>query len=167
MPAYIYSDSRAQFNSELWIAVSKLHGTLHHCTTAYHLQANRLVERFHRYLKSAFRARLPGPYWLDELPWVLFGIHTAPKEDLENSSTEIVHGSPFTVPGDFVVSPPSTVLNAFNFLPILREKVQGWATVPTSQHGTATFLVLPDLMTSVFVVCGLRCTPYPTAKAIC
>ena len=47
----------------------------------YHHQANGLVERFHCHLKSALRARLTGPNWFQELPWVLLVIRTAPKED--------------------------------------------------------------------------------------
>lgn len=43
----------------------------HQATTAYHPQANGLVERIHRHLKSALRARLSGPNWVDELPWIL------------------------------------------------------------------------------------------------
>lgn len=56
--------------------------------TSHHCLPPGLVERFHRHLKSALRARLSGPNWLDELPWVLLGIRTAPKEDLGCSSAE-------------------------------------------------------------------------------
>ena len=64
------------------------------------------MERFHRHLKSALRTRLTGPNWIDELPWVLLGIHTAPKEDLRTSSAELVYG--ITLPGDFVAAPNTT-----------------------------------------------------------
>ena len=39
--------------------------------------------------------------WAQELPWVLLGIRTAPKEDLGCSSAELVYGAPVTVPGEF------------------------------------------------------------------
>ena len=81
LPAEISSDRGAQFTSKLWTTVSQLLGMKHSRTTSYHPQANGLVERFHRHLKSALLARLTGPNWIDELPWVLLGIRTAPKED--------------------------------------------------------------------------------------
>ena len=96
------SDRGPQFTSQLWQAVAQLLGTRIHLTTAYHPQANGLVERFHRHLKSALRARLTGPNWTRELPWVLLGIRTAPKEDFGCSSVELVYGVPLTVPGDFI-----------------------------------------------------------------
>ena len=58
-------------------------------STAYHPQANGLVERFHRTMKAALKARLTGPNWFDELPWVLLGLRTAPKDDLQSSSAEL------------------------------------------------------------------------------
>ena len=83
IPLHISSDRGPQFTSQLWMSVAKLLGTQVHHTTAYHPQANGLVERFHRHLKSALRARLTGPNWINELPWVLPGIRTTPKEDFE------------------------------------------------------------------------------------
>ena len=99
VPMNMYSDRGLQFTSQLWASISKLFGTKLHHTTAYHPQSNGLVERFHRHLKSALRAHLSGPNWSDELPWVLLGIRTAPKEDLDCSSAELVYGTPLTVPG--------------------------------------------------------------------
>jgi hypothetical protein len=72
-----------------------------HPTTTYHPQANGLMERNHRDLKAALKCRLNSPNWIDELPWVLLGLRTAPKEDLHSLSAELVYGSPLTVPVDF------------------------------------------------------------------
>ena len=74
VPADIISDRGPQFTSNLWTALSTLLGAQLHRTTAYHPQANGIVERFHRQLKAALRARLTGPDWMDELPLVLLGI---------------------------------------------------------------------------------------------
>ena len=47
-PSVIMSDRGSQFVSELWRHFSTLLGIKLHPTTAYHPQANGLVERFHR-----------------------------------------------------------------------------------------------------------------------
>ena len=88
VPEQITSDRGSQFTSQLWTNVCELMGMSVNHTTAYHPQANGLVERFHRRLKEALRARLTGPNWIDELPWVLLGIRTTPKEDLNISPAE-------------------------------------------------------------------------------
>ena len=105
LPINTSSDRGAQFTSQLWTELSELLGTKLHRTTAYHPQANGLVERFHRHLKAALKARLTDANWMDALPWVLLGIRTAPKEDLNTSSAELVYGAPLTVLGEFVALP--------------------------------------------------------------
>ena len=149
LPSEISSDRGAQFTSKLWANMAQQLGTHHSRTTAYHPQANGLVERFHRSLKSSLRARLTGPNWMNELPWVLLGLRTAPKEDLKTSSAELVYGSPLTVPGDFI--PSSCAPNVENFLPRLRKKVTGFAPIPTSHHGTRSSSVPTDILKSQYV----------------
>ena len=128
-----------------------------HCrTTSYHPQANGLVECFHRHLKSTLRARLTGPNWIDELPWVLLGIRTAPKEDSIHHQLNLVYGAPLTVPGDFVASPNSTA-SPGTLLQTLYDKVQGFMTVPTSQHGTQASSVPPNLHSSQYVFVRRDC----------
>ena len=105
-PSDISSDRGAQFTPELWSAVAQSLGVKLHHTTAYHPQANGLCERFHRSMKAALRASLKDSNWVDKLPWVLLGIRTAPKEDLQSSSAELVYGQPLWVPGDFIPAPP-------------------------------------------------------------
>jgi len=58
-----------------------------------------MVERFHRQLKEALRARSGGTCWLEHLPWVLLGLRTAPKEEAGISSAEAALGSPLQLPG--------------------------------------------------------------------
>jgi len=144
VPSEISSDRGSQFTSELWKALVQLLGVHHSRTTAYHPQANGLVERFHRHLKTALRTRLCGPNWIDELPWVLLGIRTAPKEDLGTSSAELVYGAPLTVPGDFIPSAQSS-LEPLPYLSILRNRLQSLAPVPTSRHGTRPACVPAEL----------------------
>jgi transposase InsO family protein len=53
----------------------------HSQTTTYHLQSNGMVERFHRRLKDALRARCTAANWVDHLPLVLLGLPAAARED--------------------------------------------------------------------------------------
>ena len=56
IPDHITSDRGPQFCSALWAQLLQRLGTLHHLTTAYHPQANSMVERSHRQLKDGLRA---------------------------------------------------------------------------------------------------------------
>jgi len=150
LPLAMSSDRGAQFTSDLWAKMAQMLGMEHSRTTAYHPQANGLVERFHRHMKSSLRARLTGPNWVEELPWVLLGIRTSPKEDLGASSAELVYGTPLTVPGDFLAAPTSSQ-NPAAFLSGLQDTVRAFKPVPTSQHGTHTSSVPPDLHGSQYV----------------
>lgn len=142
VPAHMSSDRGAQFTSQLWTAMSELFGIKLHHTTSYHPQANGLVERFHRHLKDSLKTRLTGNKWIDELPWVLLGIRTSPKEDLKTSSAELVYGAPLTVPGDFLSS-GSAPVSPDKHLQKLRDTVTSFAPVPTSKHGNPKVAV-PD-----------------------
>jgi hypothetical protein len=104
VPAQLTSDRGRQFTSAIWTHVCQQLGVQHCLTTAYHPQANGMVERCHRQLKDALRARLAGTCWPDHLPWVLLGLRAAPKEDSGVSSAELLYGTPLTLPGQFVAA---------------------------------------------------------------
>jgi transposase InsO family protein len=150
MPDDMSSDRGTQFISEFWAALAQLLGTSLHKTTSYHPQANGLVERFHRSLKASLAARLTGPSWFDELPWVMLGIRTAPKEDLGASPAELVFGSPLTVPGEFLGGEENDPDTA-RFLRQLRERVDNLTPTPTSAHGSRTTNVPDPLQSATFV----------------
>ena len=80
-----------------------------------------MVERFHRSLKAALKARLIGNNWVEQLPWVLLGLRTAPKEDLGYSSAELVYGEPLTVPGEFTL-PQAWPWSATEFLTVFEPR---------------------------------------------
>ena len=150
LPADISSDRGPQFISQLWAAIGNLLGVKLHRTTSYHPQANGLWKRFHRHMKSALRARLHGPNWVDELPWVMLGIRTAPKEDLGTSSAELVFGAPLAVPGEFIAAPGATRPPS-DQLRHLRSIVGDLAPVPTSHHGPVSSFVPHTLTVAPFV----------------
>ena len=66
LPSDVSSDRGPQFMSLLWQDLSDLLGTKLHHTTAYHPQANGLVERFHRSMKVSLRARCQSKTFLDD-----------------------------------------------------------------------------------------------------
>lgn len=148
VPQDISSDRGAQFTSAMWTSFNDLLGIKVHRTTSFHPQANGLVERFHRHLKTSLMARLQGPNWIDELPWVMLGIRTSPKEDLLTSSAELVYGSTLSVPGDFFSSRPDSPQER---LPALRDSFRHLVPTPMSRHGRAKTDVPTSLRTSNYV----------------
>ncbi len=138
-----------QFTSAVWSGLCQRLGINHKLTTAYHPQANGLVERFHRQLKEALRARLENGDWYGQLPWVMMGLRAAPKEDCGLSSAELVYGEPLTLPGEFldgVERPPP------GFTQQLRQQMSGFeppATRPQPQQLASA--ALSSLMLAQFV----------------
>jgi hypothetical protein len=65
------------------------------------------VERLHRQLKEALRARQAGVNWEEHLPWVLLGLRVAPKEDSGVSAAQLTFGVQLTLPGDMLGAAPA------------------------------------------------------------
>jgi transposase InsO family protein len=105
VPGTVTTDRGTQFTSALWSSTCTSLGIKHVLTTAYHPQSNGMVERVHRQLKDALCARGAGPAWHSHLPWVLLGLHAAPKEDSAVSSLELVTGTPLVLPGQLLHVP--------------------------------------------------------------
>ena len=101
IPTDVTSDQGACFTSATWTNLAKVLGYSLHYTTSYHPASNGLVERFHRSLKTALRARCTNSNWLAELPWVLLGLRTAIKDATEASPAEMLYGQTIAVPGEF------------------------------------------------------------------
>ncbi len=99
VPAVITSDRGTQFTSPVWEALCKGLHIQQITTTAFHPCSNGMVERCHRQLKDALRARSVANDWPDHLPWVLLGMRAAPKEDSTVASAEMVLGDPLMLPG--------------------------------------------------------------------
>jgi hypothetical protein len=150
VPDTITSDRGPQFTSSLWAALCSLLSIKHTQTTAYHPQSNGLVERFHRRLKDALRARAAGADWYNHVPWVLLGMRTACSEDADFSPAEAVFGSQLILPGQFLSTPepPSP-----NFLQEFQGLLAGRSPRQTSHHTTPLPVSLPeDLLLSRFVL---------------
>lgn len=119
MPLDITSNRGCQFTSTVWnhfvssLGV-KLHRTLH--TT---LKQMGIIEKLHQSLKASLRARLSGPNWLDDLPWIMLSLRTTPKPDLHHFlATMIFKHQPLLLGTSG--SPPSPDKVTFTHLPCHR-----------------------------------------------
>ena len=72
-----------------------------------------MIEIFHQTMNASLMARLSTTNWIDELPWALLGIRTAPNEDLRTSSAEIVYGDTLLVISYLLIPKAGHHLNRF------------------------------------------------------
>ncbi|XP_072241429.1 uncharacterized protein [Leuresthes tenuis] len=101
-------------------------------------------------VQSSLRASLKHRNWIDRLPWIMLGIRTALKEDLQSSSAELVYGQPLRVPGDFFASttvPWSASLQRSTLL----ENTRLFTPVPTSRHSFPHSHVPPGFQLANYV----------------
>ena len=118
-------------------------------TTAYHPQANGMVVRFHCSLKTALKARLDGPRWMDELPIVMLGIRTTWKEDLDAAPVLLTYGTNLRVPGDFLPPPcADKVFPSSAFVQELQEKLRKLSPFPPSHHGSPASYIAKNLQSA-------------------
>jgi len=128
----------------VWRNVATKLGVRTNFTTSFHPQANGLVERFHRSLKAALRARLTRESWTFELPWVLLGVRSTPRDDANVSPAEVVFGAPLRLPSDL----PTTSAPAIEeFVENLKEAMKRATPVPaTHNNDKQKFYVPKDLL---------------------
>lgn len=140
IPKAITTDRGSQFNSEVWNQLLELWGIEHHQTTAYHPEANGLVERMHRRLKEALIAlvRDERENWYWKLPCALLSINTTVKPDIGASPAELVYGEGLALPGSILPSFASNDQNVpqqqQNLLANMRLEVERLQPTPTSAH---------------------------------
>lgn len=70
----------------------------------YHPQVNGLCDHFHRSPMAALHAVLSDGDLVDRLLWVMLGLRSAPKENLDASLAELVFGHPSMFQGNFCLS---------------------------------------------------------------
>lgn len=77
--ATVVTDQGRQFEADLFRELSLFLGFKWQHTTAYHSQANEMVEQFHHTLMAVLMATLQGtPQWSLAQHTILLGLHTSP-----------------------------------------------------------------------------------------
>lgn len=148
-PETITSDQGRQFESELFRELVHILGSHHIRTTAYHPQANGMVERFHRTLKAALMCK-KNKSWSEELPLVLLGLRSAHREDLKCSTAELVYGQPLRLPGEFF-DPPVQNVDRTDFAKQLHQFFSNMRAPATNHHSRPSVFVHSALKTCTHV----------------
>ena len=106
VPTTITVDQGVQFTSKVFSEINKILGTNKIHTSPYHPQANGMIERFHRTLKSSILASTSqnSSSWSDELPLILLGLRSVVKEDFKCCPSELVYGQPLRLPGELIAN---------------------------------------------------------------
>ena len=101
----IFSDNGNTFKADLWSILNKKLGQEVKFVPPHHQATNGAVERTHLDIKNGLRAALveigdtKREKWMDYLPFVMLGRHSAVINDLKVSPGELVFGEPLTLPG--------------------------------------------------------------------
>jgi hypothetical protein len=137
VPSTITTDRGTQFTSQQWSQLCRSLGSSHTTTTAYHPQSNGMIERAHRQMKEALRARGASTDWPAHLPWVLLGLRAAPKEISGVSSAEAVFGQQLVMPGELTevseAKPTDFVRRLKSHNPPVVQQPKTWAQVVASE----------------------------------
>ncbi|BHF75883.1 hypothetical protein SprV_0501898000 [Sparganum proliferum] len=105
VPAAVTTDRGSHFESMLFRELTSLLGINRIRTTAYHPQANGLVERFHRQLKTSLMAQPDPSQWSDHLPLVLLSLRSTLKADIGCTAADLVYGTSLVARHDAVRRP--------------------------------------------------------------
>nr|XP_029723307.1 uncharacterized protein LOC115264116 [Aedes albopictus] len=143
VPAYVTTDQGRQFESSLFSELTRMLGTTHLRTTAYHPQSNGIIERWHRTLKSAILCHDPD-HRSEHLPMILLGLRTTYKENIKASPTEMVYGTTLRIPSEFFIE-SSKGRNETEFVANLRKSMSNLRPTETVWHGSRNFFVHQDL----------------------
>jgi len=137
VPIDITSDRGRQFVSAIWKAMANCLNIKLQPTTAYHPQANGMVERLHRSMKNTLRAKLSANHWMDDLPITMLALRTAHKEDINATAAELVYGQQLRLPNDPAQNINYSQLDSDSaqFAQKLRAAMADLQPVPATHHG--------------------------------
>ena len=140
IPKAITTDRGSQFSSAIWRQLLQVWGIENHQTTAYHPEANGLVERLHRRMKESLIALCEDARdkWYWRLPMTLLAIRTTFKPDVGASPADLVYGEGLAVPGEILgnenLDDAELLRRQQNLLSHMRMEVERLQPTPTSSH---------------------------------
>lgn len=146
VPVMITTDKGTQFTSKIFVELTKLLGSHRITTSAYHPQANGMVERFHRQLKATIMASHGSENWYDAIPMALLGLRCVFKEDLGYTASQMVYGQDLRLPGEIVF--PSSTEPSSQFLHKFRESFKNVHSNLSHHKNTTGSVYLPKDLTS-------------------
>lgn len=153
VPLKLTSDQGRQFESELFTELNKLLGIQKFRTTAYHPQANGILERWHRTLKNSIKCH-GNSRWMETLPTILLGLRSIILQNLNASPAELVYGTNIRLPYLYFDNiKPNLLSNASTFVERLKDAMEKIKPVPSSNHSKQNIFVHKDMSscTHVFV----------------
>ncbi|GBM83519.1 hypothetical protein AVEN_238282-1 [Araneus ventricosus] len=149
----IITDRGANFESNLFQALTKFLGSCKTRTTAFHPDSNGIVERMHRQLKASIKCHA-SMHWSEVLSTIFLGMCACLKDDVGVSLAELIYGQCLCLPGEFFrdFSPPSHMVTEADLVQKLRTFARNFRPVRSMHHSSDDYsFVHPDLQSASHV----------------
>ena len=110
LPDTIITDQGTEFNSSIFQSFCANLGIIHKTTNPYHPQANGLVERIHRTLKTCIRSLNHPASWDKALPYITMAINNRVVDQNSFTPFQFTFGKPGRTPG-MLISPEESPIS--------------------------------------------------------
>ncbi|CAK8676854.1 unnamed protein product [Clavelina lepadiformis] len=147
VPMKLTTDRGSQFTSVLFRDLAAFMGTHLIHTTAYHASSDGAVERKIQTLKRALRAHTQDSDWINNLGWVVLGLHATMKADIQTSPAELTFGTTIRLPGEFFEPPAEDYLPLSRYVTTLSKDMEKLRYIPPREPYPIKTYVHKDLWT--------------------